>query len=118
MWRKTTILQIPKSTTGTTNLDEMRNIHLKDPIPKFFGNILMNEVKEDLMNSMTKYQLGTKSGHRAQEHIFVLKSVISLFAMNKEGIIANLYDISKFFDKELIPDVLGEAYSGGLKDRS
>ena len=62
--------------------------------------MIMTQVKPELMKSMSKYQLGTKKGHQAQEHIFVLKSVMSLFEKCNEGLIINLFDISKFFDKE------------------
>ena len=116
-WRRTTILQIPKGTGEVGDMTMMRNIHLKHPIPKLFGHILMNQVKDKLMESMTKFQLGTKKGHRPQEHIFVLKSVMALYEMYKEGLLINLFDISKFFDKEELHDVLGEAYSGGLRGK-
>ena len=95
----------------------MRNIHLKDPVPKMFCQMVMIRVKEKLMENMTKYQLGTKKGHRAQEHIFVLKSVMALYEEIGEGNILNLFDISKFFDKEEISDVLGEAHKAGLTDK-
>ena len=116
-WRKTSIIQIPKGKTESGNLNNMRNIHLKEPIPKMFGHIIMNQVKEKLMKNMTKYQLGTKTGHRPQEHIFVIKSMIAMNQKYKKGMIINLYDISKFFDRENLPDVLGEAYPAGLKGK-
>ena len=34
-----------------------------------------------------------------------------------QGMIVNLYDISKFFDRENLLDVLGEAYPAGLKGK-
>ena len=43
-WRKTTILQVPKGRKDPQNLNFMRNIHLKDPTPKLFCHILMNQV--------------------------------------------------------------------------
>ena len=75
-WRKTTILQIPKGNSEPGNLSKMRNIHLKDPVPKLFTHIVLNQVKDELMGSMSKFQLGTKTGQRAQEHVFVLISLI------------------------------------------
>lgn len=116
-WRKTTILQIPKGNSEPGNLSKMRNIHLKDPVPKLFTHIVLEQVKDELMGSMTKFQLGTKKGHRSQEHVFVVMSLMKYVEIYKEGLIVNLYDISKFFDKEVKEDVLGEAYLGGLRGK-
>ena len=118
LWRKKTILQLPKVKNEPENLEKMRNLHLKNQVPKMFGHIVMDQVKEDLMKNMSKFQLGTKKGHRSQEHIYVLISLMKYAEIYNEGLIVNLYDISKFFDKEVIPDVLGEAYSAGLKGKS
>ena len=75
-WKRTTILQILKGNSEPENMANMRNIHLKDPVPKLFGHIVMDQVKEELMKNMSKFQLGTKTGHRAQEHIYVLISLM------------------------------------------
>ena len=53
-----------------------------------------------------------------QEHVFVLISFMKYAEIYKQGLIVNLYDISKFFDKEVKEDVLGEAYLGGLKGKN
>ena len=47
---------------------------MKDEIPKFVSHLVMSEAKGKMTANMTKYQIGTKPGHRAQEHLFVLKS--------------------------------------------
>ena len=67
----------------------------------------MNEVKGTLMKNLSKFQIGTKTGHRSQEHVFVLKSIMSLYENYNIGLILSLYDISKFFDRENLIDVLG-----------
>ena len=94
-WRKTTIIQLYKGKGDQSDLNNIRNIHLKDYVPKVFGHLLMNEVKVKIMENMSKFQLGAKAGHRAQEHIYVLKSIIAFKLMYNEGIILNLYYISK-----------------------
>ena len=60
----------------------------------------MSKAKEIIIENMTKFQIGTKTGHRAQEHLFNLKSIISLFMMFDLPMLMKLYDISKFFDRE------------------
>ena len=118
LWRRTTILQIPKEKSEPENMSKMRNILLKDPVPKLLGHIVMDQVKEELMKNMSKFQLGTKAGHRAQEHIYVLISLMKYCEIYKEGLIIILYDIAKFFDKERTSDVLGEAHAGGLRGKN
>ena len=71
----------------------------------------------ELQLNMTKFQIGTKTGHRAQEHIFVLKSMIDLNNMLNRPTILSLFDIKKFFDSENLIDVLGEAYRCGVKGK-
>ena len=116
-WRKTTIMQIPKGKQMNGNLNHMRHLHLKEPVAKIFVHIIMNQVKEKMMQNMTKYQLGTKKGHQPQEHIFVIKSLMEINQKYNQVMIINLYDISKFFDGENLLDVLGEAYPAGLKGK-
>ena len=76
----------------------MRHLHMKEETPKFFGHLVMSEVKDKMTGNMTKFQIGTKPGHRAQEHLFVLKSVISLYIHLGKPIILSMWDVSKFFD--------------------
>ena len=117
-WRRTTIMQISKSKGDPADLSNFRNLHLKNPFLKHFGSILMTETKSVLFRGMSKFQLGTKPGHRAQEHIYVLKNLMSLSQSSASGMITCLYDISKFFDRENIFDVLGEAYKVGVRGKA
>ena len=48
---------------------------------------------------MTKFQLGTKTGHRPQVHLFTLKSIIALYNSLGAAVIVQLYDVAKFFDR-------------------
>ena len=41
---------------------------------------------------MSKYQIACKPGHRASEHLFVVKSVLSYYKEKKKGMIASGYD--------------------------
>ena len=117
-WRRTTIVQLPKGKMDPADLDGRRNIHVKLDTYKHFGQLVMDEVKGDLHRNMSKYQLGTKPGHRSQEHIYVLKSLISFSQCLDSGVIITLYDISKFFDRENIYDVLDEAFKSGVKGKA
>ena len=56
----------------------------------------------------SRFQIGGVAGHRPQEHIFSIKSVIGKYIMEKKLI---CYDISGFFDKEVLSDAVDELYS-------
>ena len=74
-WQESTLIQLYKGSGPRNSLQNQRFIHLKDEFPKFFGNLVMTKAKDKLINNMSKYQIGTKPGHRAQE---LLKLGISL----------------------------------------
>ena len=78
-WAKSTLVQLYKGQGLRSVLDNMRHIHIKDEFPKYFGHLVVSEAKDKMTKGMTKYQIGTKPGHRAHEHLFVLKSVIALY---------------------------------------
>ena len=82
-----------------------------------FGNIVTNLAKPQIISSMTKFQIGTKPGHRAQEHMFVLESIIALFDYYDQAVILQLYDISKFFDREHLRDAMDVLYSRGTRGK-
>ena len=116
-WTKTTLLQLYKGKMDFRDLNNMRNLHIKEDVPKFFGHIVVNQVKEILKNQMTPFQIGTKKGHRPQENIFIMMSMMKLNQTMKKPTIVQLYDISKFFDKENLPDIMNELHGVGLKGK-
>ena len=94
-WRDTNIIQIYKGKGCKDDLGNLRNIHTKLETPKFFGHMVINAAKGKIIENMSKFQLGTKPGHRAQEHLFVMRSIIELYEMNGKALILQLYDIIK-----------------------
>ena len=94
-----------------------RNIHLKEELPKMFGYVLVSKIKEKIMRNMSPFQIGAKKGHRAQEHIFVIKSMMNLYEMREKLLLIQLYDVAKFFDKEHLTDVISEVYQLGIRDK-
>ena len=79
-----------------------------------FGYIVTKELKSKLVENFSKYQIGAAPGHRPQEHLFCVRSVISLYSMMKKPLILALYDISKKFAKELLIDA---CYEAGVKGK-
>ena len=86
------------------NIANYRNIHTKIDSRKLFGEIITNELKEIVTEKVSKFQIGAIAGHRPQEHIFTLKSVIALYNKRGKGLILSLYDVSRYFDHEMLRD--------------
>ena len=90
---------------------------MKEELPKMFGYVLVSKIKEKIMRNMSPFQIGAKKGHRAQEHIFVIKSMMNLYEMRKKPLLIQLYDVAKFFDKEHLRDVMSEVYQLGIRGK-
>ena len=115
-WRVDTLHQIHKK-GSTTNLDNYRFIHTKSDLSKCFGLLVTNTVKEKIIKSFSKFQIGAVPGHRPQEHLFCIRSLISLFQVMKKPLILSFFDISKFFDKEVLIDALDSCYDAGVRGK-
>ena len=100
-WKKTSIVQIYKGKGSIQDQSSQRFIHMKEEAPKVFSHIVVNLTKEILMKNMSKYQIGAKEGHRATEHIFVMKSLIQYYERLQKPLILNFFDYSTFFDSEV-----------------
>ena len=105
-WRKTTLIQLYKGRGLREELSNQRYLHTKMEIPKFFGHIVTSIAKPNIIENMSPYQIGTKPGHRAQEHLFVTKSMMGLAELNKQAFALQFWDLSKFFDRESLRDGL------------
>ena len=116
-WRQSNIIQIYKGKWAKEDLANQRNIHTKLEVPKFFGHIVIGLAKDKITENMSKFQLGTKPGHRVQEHLFVMRSIITLYELWGKPIIVQLYDISKFFDREMLRDCMDTLYNNGIKGK-
>ena len=66
--------------------------------------------KEKIIKKVTKFQIGAIPGHRSAEHLFVIKSIMQLYSMLGKAIIVQLFDISKYFDKESLRDGMDSLY--------
>ena len=58
-----------------------------------------------------------KKYHRAQEHLFVIKSVIGMYEHMGKAIILQLWDISNFFDRESLADGHNELYKNEVRGK-
>ena len=81
---------------------------MKSESRKVFGDIITYELKLKAIQHVSQYQIGAIPGHRCQEHLFTIKSIISWYNSRGKGLILCLYDISKYFDRENLQDYMGE----------
>ena len=116
-WKDSVLFQLDKGKSDKKDLSNKRFIHLKDDVPRLFGHIVTTAVKPTIMSNMPKNQIGTVPGHRAQENLFVVKSVIGVFEKWKKAISIQFFDITKFFDKESLRDGLRELYKSNMKGK-
>ena len=66
--------------------------------------IMEDGLRRPLVEGSSIYQIGGQAGHRYEELVFVVKSVIAKCKMCKQILVIKLFDISKFFDEEMVED--------------
>ena len=116
-WKHTTLVQLWKCKGDFRDQKYMRNLHIKEFEPKFFGHIVINLAKEILLKNTSIFQIGAKKGHRAAEHIYVMKSCIQMYKTLKKPLIICFWDYSTFFDSESEIDVMNEIYNLGVRGK-
>ena len=86
-WTHTKVTQIYKGKGNILDQKSMRNLHMKEDLVKMFGHLVLSSAKETLLKNMGMFQIGAKSGHRASEHIFVMKSFMQMYDFLKKTLI-------------------------------
>ena len=71
-----------------------------------------------MIENMSKYQIACKPGHRVTEHIFVIMSALAVLEKKKKAAIFSAWDIKKFFDSEVIEDVMAELYRSQVRGKA
>ena len=113
-WRDTIIVQLFKGKGESSDYNNQRNIHTKEDLPKLFEGIVVDKSKAKLVKKCSKFQIGGIPGHRPQEHLFTAKSVISLYNHLDIPLFLQLWDISKYFDKEILRDAMDTLHGAGI----
>ena len=116
-WSESRLVQLYKGSGSKQLLSNYRFIHLKDEFQKFFGHLVLSRAKETLFKQMSKFQIGSRPGHRVQEHLFVLKSVIALYLKYDGSIILSMWDVKKYFDSENLSDCMNELFKNQIRGK-
>ena len=108
----TTLHMIFKGGKGRKEiLSDNRFIHSKTWMPRLAEALVVEEgLKKPLVEKSSIFQIGGQPKHRPEELMFSMKSVISKERFEKNPVIIQCWDISKFFDKEQIEDALLTCY--------
>ena len=100
-------------------LSDNRFIHSKMWMPRLAEALVVEEgMKNPLVENSTIYQIGGQSKHRPEELVFSMKSVIAKERKENKPIIIQCWDISKFFDKEMIEDALLTCYKRDVNPKA
>ena len=106
-FRKTVLFMIWKQKAPAEVLSNNRFIHMKDGyLPRTCEALVVNKMKDKLIKSSSKYQVGGQPGHSPEEHIYSIKSLWAKLEAEGAGMILTLVDIVAFFDRENIYDVM------------
>jgi hypothetical protein len=88
-------------------LPDNRFIHSKPWFPRTVeGLVVAGGLKAPLVEGSSRFQIGGQSGHRVEEMIFTMKSVIAKYRAEGKMVILQCYDLEKFFDKEMTEDAV------------
>ena len=89
------------------NLSDNRFIHCKSWLPRVVEGLVVEDgLKEALIAGSSMYQVGGQPGHRPEELVFVVKSLVARRLRSKQMVVLQSFDVQKFFDKEMMEDAI------------
>ena len=118
-FRKTILFMIWKQKGPAEVLKNSRFIHMKEGfLPRTCEALVVGKMKESILDSSSKYQVGGQPGHFPEEHLFTVKSVWAKLEKDGKGMIVTLVDIVSFFDREDIGDVMDTLWKIGVNKKA
>jgi hypothetical protein len=80
--------------------------------------MVVSEMSPNISTATSIYQIGGVAGHRPQEHLFSLKSIQAKYEKDRKLMILYPHDASKYFDKEVMVDCMGELFAANVDPRA
>ena len=114
----TTLHHIYKGKGKREIMSNNRYIHIKEWLPMLAEGMVVEDMKEKILKGSSPYQIGGQPGHQPQEHLCTAKSIIAKYEMEGKIIVLQAYDISKYFDKEVVPDVMNTMNEMGIDKKA
>ena len=75
-------------------------------------------MKWPLLDNSSMYQIGGQPGHRSEELVFILKSIIAKYRREGKQIMIQSSDLEKFFDKEMLEDAILTSIKRGANTKA
>ena len=110
-------MQLYKGKGELEDLNNHKNIHMKEADPKAFETAVVDFSEPKIVSKCSKFQIGGMPGHRPSEHLFCIKSIMSLYEHLDIPLIIQTFDISKYFDSEVLRDAMTALYEAGIKEK-
>ena len=88
-FRNTILHQIWKKKPGTKkeDLEANRFIHCKEWLPRTVESIVVADMEQSIKQATSMFQIGGVAGHRPQEHLFSVKSIIGKYEQQRKLLI-------------------------------
>ena len=86
----------------------------RKPFQNSLKGLLLICQKKNSYKDVLSFTLGESQGTDPKEHLFTVKSVISLYMHLQLPLYLQLYDISTYFDKEILRDAMDTLFSAGI----
>ena len=100
----TLLVQLYKGVGCFRDPSNSRFLHMKDFLPRVCEALVVEDMREGILESSTKFQIGGQPRMRTQFHLFVIKSIMGIKERINNGAIFTFRDLRKFFDKESLVD--------------
>ena len=96
-FRKTTLQMLWKGKGPAEALKKSRFLHLKSFLPRACEALVVNRMKDKIIESSSVFQVGGQPGHSTDESIFIVKSIMALAEATGKSFLFSLVDIIFFF---------------------
>ena len=106
IFSETMLKQLWKRKSSRELLDSHRYLHLKEWKARLTECLVTGMMKTDILRAGTKFQIGGIPGHRIEEHLIVLKTIIMHRIKMDKGVVIQLVDYEKFFDSERLRAIM------------
>ena len=80
--------------------------------------LIYNDTYEEISESMSDSQIGSRKGKNIRNHIWVLNGIITdvLSSKKKTPVDVQIFDYKQCFDSLWLKECMNDIYSGGLND--
>ena len=91
---------------------------MKDYLHRSCDAMVIEMMKDEIVKSSSKFQIGGLPGHGPEEHLYTIKSLMALKEHSGDGMVFTLVDIVAFFDRENIVDVMDTLNEIGVNKKN